>query len=75
MVSFPASALGGIAGGGGAFTETGDALFLPDDGVKLTLYEIKQGDTHLGYWVRYQRNATALYTEADVMLVRWMPVL
>ena len=69
-VNFPAFGLGPVTGTGSAFTESADALLLSDEGVKLTLYVIKQGSTKVGFWVRYQRYATALFTEADVMLVR-----
>ena len=62
------------SGAGSIFTENADALLLCDEDVKVTLYEIKQGSTHVGFWVRYQRYATALFTEADVMLVHWTPV-
>ncbi|MCA1818260.1 MAG: hypothetical protein LC746_18105, partial [Acidobacteria bacterium] len=74
-VSFAASALSrGVGTGSGAFAEYADTILLPEQGVRLTLYEVKQGEARVAYWVRYQREATALYTAADVMLTQWRPV-
>ena len=75
-VGFAASALGrGAGSGAGSSAEYADTLLLPEHGVKLTLYEVKHGDTRIAYWVRYQRDATILYTQADVMLTQWKPTL
>ena len=71
-VGFASSARAPVAGSG-TFSETADSIFLPEDGVRLTLYEIKQGEVHIAYWVRYQRDATALFSAADVMLTQWTP--
>jgi hypothetical protein len=69
-VGFASSGRAPVAG---TLSETADSIFLPADGVRLTLYEIKHGDVHVAYWVRYQRDATALFSAADVMLTKWTP--
>jgi hypothetical protein len=62
-----------VVGVGGELIDTADAIDLPDRGVRLCLYEIRQNGTAIAHAIRYLRAESLSYTRADVMLFHWSP--
>jgi hypothetical protein len=72
-VAFPVGAVG-VGVGGSILSDETDAIDLPDQHIRLCLYEIVQNGTAIGNAIRYLRAESFSYTHADVMLFHWSPV-